>query len=357
MTFCKLLKHGLSFRIPGNSNTLTFNPCCVFGEYIPFHPTVFERKRKLFLEANDFIQGCDSCKLKEVTHGTSLRKGSNAQIPDFEDDRIYKVEIAIDTTCNAACIECGELQSSLWRKEIADQKIIHIQPEVEIDTRIDQIKSFVDFNQVKMIHFWGGEPLLTDTHLKFLRDIKDLSDVSLVYSTNGSVFPDQEVLDIWKKCKQVKVGISLDGIGDRFSYIRWPLSWDKVVRNLERFKTETSDNVQFFINSVILPLNVFYVNELGDWLDQNFHTNKNGTPVPYLFIRGEGIMDAANTPPALRYQVYKTLGADHTVSRVLQELPVIDYTNMVSYLDNLDSTRNNSWRKTFPEISKYFADK
>ena len=140
-TFCKALSNAVSFRIPGDSNSLTFNPCCLYDVYLPFHPTVFKKHRDIFINADkEYLPACSKCKLKEVTHGLSRTQRDifNKQIPDGIGTDIHKLEIVLDTTCNAACIQCGTYQSSLWRNEIAarDPNYSHIQPKSQIDQKI-----------------------------------------------------------------------------------------------------------------------------------------------------------------------------------------------------------------------------
>jgi MoaA/NifB/PqqE/SkfB family radical SAM enzyme len=285
----------------------------------------------------------------------SLRTVTDSQIPNGIGNTVYKVEIVLDTTCNAACIQCGDMQSSLWRKEMATHsKIIHIQPEQQIDDKIQLIKDSIDVSKVRHWHFWGGEPLLTDTHLKFLRDVEDPSQVSINYTTNGSIFPDEDVLELWSRFKEVKLGISIDGVGEQFHYIRWPLSWDKVTRNIERFRTEVPGNVSYHINCCIIPLNVYYVNILGEWLDKNFSTNPNGSKINYNFIRGEGTLDIGATPVSLREEVWKLLGEQHAISNVLKEVPVIQPDYMLHHLAIWDERRKLDWRKIFPDAAKHF---
>jgi len=209
--FCKALSNAVSFRIPGESNSITFNPCCLYDQYLPYHPVFFKKQREQFIKADKaYLPGCSKCELKEKTHGVQYtqRHTFNQQIPDDIGDEIYKLEIVLDTTCNAACIQCGADQSSLWRNEYAsrDKNYVHIQPESQIDSKIETIKKNVNIQQVKRWHFWGGEPLLTDTHMKLLSQIEDLSTVSLAYTTNGSIFPDDDVLELWSKCKDVMIG-------------------------------------------------------------------------------------------------------------------------------------------------------
>jgi MoaA/NifB/PqqE/SkfB family radical SAM enzyme len=357
--FCKALSNAVSFRIPGDSNSLTFNPCCLYDEYLPFHPTVFKKQRQKFIEADqDYLPGCSKCKLKEITHGLekTQRHIFNQSIPSGIGDEIHKLEIVLDTTCNAACIQCGTYQSSLWRNEVAarDPNYINIQPKSQIDLKIDQIKQSIDTQKVKQWHFWGGEPLLTDTHMKLLNEIEDLSKVSIAYTTNGSIFPKDDVLELWSKCKEVTIGVSTDGIDDKFHYIRWPLKFDKWASVVSRFKNETSSNVRFHINYCVLPLNALYTDEMDEWLDKNFSKHRDGTDISFNFIRSEGTVDAACTPMSLREEVWKRLGEEHVVSSILKELPVLDPEHMLKHLNYWDPIRKLDWRKTFPDVVRHF---
>jgi sulfatase maturation enzyme AslB (radical SAM superfamily) len=348
------MSNALSFRIPGNSNTLTFNPCCLYDEYLPFHPTVFKKERKKFIEATDFLPGCSKCKLKEKTHETSHRLMFNKKIPDNIGESIWKLEIVLDTTCNAACIQCGPLQSSLWRQQIAEIKNEHIIPKEQIDDRIEKIKDTIDLNNVKHFHFWGGEPLATDTHIKFLEEVKDPSDVVVSYTTNGSIFPDTRVLETWSKFKNIRIGISIDGTEDRFFYIRWPLSWSKVSNNLIRFKNETAKNTHFHINYCAIPLNLLYINESINRIREIFPINHDGTDIKCTFIKGEGTLDIAYTPESLRKKVWEQLGNDHDVSNLLKETPIFNPSDMIKHLEKWDKVRKLNWRETFSEVSPHF---
>lgn len=358
-TFCKALSNAVSFRIPGDSNSLTFNPCCLYDVYLPFHPTVFKKHRDIFINADkEYLPACSKCKLKEVTHGLprTQRDIFNKQIPDGIGTDIHKLEIVLDTTCNAACIQCGTYQSSLWRNEVAarDPNYHHIQPKSQIDQKIEQIKNAVDMQKVKIWHFWGGEPLLTDTHMKFLNEIEDLSTVSISYTTNGSIFPKDDVLELWSKCKEVTVGISTDGIDERFHYLRWPLTFDKWAHVVNKFRNETSSNVRYHINYCVMPLNALYTNEMGEWLDKNFSKHRDGTNIPFSFIRSEGTVDAACTPMSLREEIWKRLGDNHTVSNILKELPIKDPSTMLGHLNYWDPVRKLNWRETFPDVVRHF---
>lgn len=345
-TFCKSLSNAVSFRL--TDNRLTFNPCCLYNQQIPFHPVVYKKQQEAFDNVTDFIPNCSKCKLKEATTGISLRTISNETIPDGIGNDIYKLEIVLDTTCNAACIQCDPQQSSLWRKAYGE--VIHIQPESQIDNSIELIKQSIDISRVRHFHFWGGEPLLTDTHLKFLREVKDLSQVHLLYSTNGSIFPDDETLYILKKVESFQINISMDGIGDQFHYMRWPLGWDKITNNIQRFKELGLRNGRYGVNCCVTPINAFYIDEIEAWVEANMQQILKRD---LFLIRGEGPLDLSFTPPALREAIYNKFGQDHPVSKMVNAVSVKDPKNMIAYLDKWDAVRNENWRKIFPESAKY----
>jgi MoaA/NifB/PqqE/SkfB family radical SAM enzyme len=361
--FCKFLSNSLSLRIPNDTNTVLFTPCCVYdvSNSIPFHPTLFKKERKKFIEATDFLPGCNRCKMEEITHGNSQRTRANEQIPNDIGSDIYKLELVLDTTCNAACIQCGSISSSLWRKEIADsngnkKSSSKLQDPIQIDNHIRVIKENFDFNKIKKIHFWGGEPLITDTHLKILREIKDPENISLQYTTNGSTFPDKNVWDILKNFKDITFNISVDGVGNQFSYIRWPLGWNKVEKNLIGFRDYSTPNCRFLINFCVIPINLLYFSEFNNWVEINAK-NMPGTHTNRIqFIRGEGNLDLAFTPPNLRERVLNEFGDNHTISKMLTEIPYKDYKPMVSHLDYWDVKRKLNWREIFKESSPYFLD-
>jgi hypothetical protein len=348
--FCRVLSNALSFRVPGDTGKLSFNPCCLYDDYIEFNYENFKDERLKYTTATDFLPGCSKCKLKEITHGSSMRTDAFERIPGDIGNDIYKLEVVLDTTCNAACIQCGPIQSSLWRKEL---KLLDF-PESNVKKELDRLKVLIDIDKVKDFHFWGGEPLATNTHLDMIREIKDPSTVTLRYATNGSIFPDEELWNLYSKFHKVTFNISIDGIGDQFHYMRWPLEWKKVSKNLLRFKNECSDNTRLFINYCVVPLNSFYVLEMEEWLDANAKISHNNKPIELSYIRGEGTLNISNTPMALREKVWSTLGENHTVSNILREVPVNDHRHMVNYLDHWDKVRKLEWRSIFPEVGKFY---
>jgi len=104
--------------------------------------------------------------------------------------------------------------------------------------------------------------------------------ISLRYNTNGILVND-EIIEIWEQFRKVKVGISLDGTGDRVHYIRYPTDWATVEKNLWRLE-QTSDKIQTNIAFAVQILNIKHVPEFIKWKVKsgfkklNFDTNAAG---------------------------------------------------------------------------------
>jgi len=56
--------------------------------------------------------------------------------------------------------------------------------------------------------------------------------------------------------------LSIDGVGKRFEYMRYPLSWELLRNNLEQFKKITSN---ISVSAMISNVNIFYYSELMEF--------------------------------------------------------------------------------------------
>ena len=87
------------------------------------------------------------------------------------------------------------------------------------------------------------------------------------YTTNGSIFPDTEWWDIWKYFKKVDIQLSIDGVGARFEYIRFPGNWNNLEKNVSdyKIKIKNCENMQLSISHTLGALNIFYLDEFFHW--------------------------------------------------------------------------------------------
>jgi sulfatase maturation enzyme AslB (radical SAM superfamily) len=193
------------------------------------------------------------------------------------------MDVMLDKNCNAGCVICDESSSTLWEKEknkLSGRTIKIKNPTQHIDNYIDQIVQNLKLDKLTYLKFFGGEPLFSDTHLKFLNHIPHPEQVTLHYTTNGSIYPNEQTLQIWKKFKLIIFVASLDGIEQQFDYLRWPLSWDKVNNNLQRIRQNKSIwNIMFRVEFTANFLNVYYFDRLENWIQNNFKLTSFGLKV------------------------------------------------------------------------------
>lgn len=353
--FCRYLSNGYSFTIKNNS--VTASPCCWYKSKIQINSQLLQNRKSMVESITDWTADCVSCKTLEDAGQQSLRQTGPDWISDTENSQDpIAIDIALDMDCNAACVTCGPWNSSLWAKEnlkLSNTKIKIDKNTDQIDNAIDQIVNTVSLHKVKYVKFFGGEPLFTDTHLKFLKHIPFPEHVTLYYTTNGSIYPNEKVLEVWKKFKVVMFSASIDGIAEQFDYVRWPLKWEKVGKNLIRLQQNKNiNNLMFRVEFTANFLNAYYFDRVEDWIKNNLATNLSGdkTQISIHHCWG-GVWDLEKMPLNIREVVLKKYSNDHIIHRLVANLPSpTSLDPWKNFINTWDSRRNNSWQTAFPDL-------
>lgn len=201
-------------------------------------------------------------------------------------ERLVYLDLRLGHTCNLKCVMCSPHDSSQW---VSDHKKIYPlfqTKELKIQMQWDRKdfnnkwhenpdfwkEMYAQIPNLKQVYFAGGEPLMIREHKWFLEEIirQGYADKILVrYNTNG-LLVDDEIIELWKKFKKVKVGFSIDAVGDRNYYIRYPSDWATIERNLHKLDN-TPDNIQVSIATAIQILNIKHLADFARWkITQNF---------------------------------------------------------------------------------------
>ena len=352
--FCRYLSNGYSFSLKSN-NTLTVKPCCWFGKELPVDVALMDNRKKFFESITDWSTDCNSCLLLEKAGQQSLRQSGPDWVLDNETSQDpVTVDIHLDNQCNAACVICDHHSSSLWAKEqskLHDKKIT-INPNLSTVDAIDKIVSSVSLEKVRYVKFFGGEPLFTDTHLKFLAHIPHPEQVTVHYTTNGSIYPNEEVLSVWKKFKLIIFAASLDGIEEQFDYVRWPLTWTKVSKNLLRIRDNKNiQNLMFRVEFTANFLNTYYFDRLESWVQRNLSTNAFGDKTDLNIHHCFGsAWDLNNMPIEIRNLILKKYSKDHVIYKMVNSLSIRNLNTWKNFVATWDAHRNNSWKTAFPDL-------
>jgi len=314
-----------NINIVVQQNKLALSPCCISParptEFIDFANNKYLVGLRDEMNRGQFPTACSSCKNAEDSGLDSRRKGSNAwytaQGINNNTVELVRMDYWTGDTCNLACVICGPDNSSTWKQELGLP--------VELKKVVsNQFWKTLDLSKIKFIHFNGGEPLLSKEHVKFLHAVENKNQVHLNYNTNGTILPSEELLNLWEQFRLVQVDFSIDDIGERFEYQRFPAKWNQVASNLQWYIDNAPHNCMFAVNTSVGILNHSNLQLLTAWLQTNFHTTRFTDPIEHR--------------QQLTMGIFALQDADKRKSRI----EII--------LDQIDQRRGTNWRATFPEL-------
>lgn len=310
---------------------------------------------------------CSECYIREQAGSYSPRLESLVS-PAFRDvvnDAVVKLEIQIDRDCNAACLICGPWNSSTWEKY--NSKIgtrLGFAPMELTDTDADtlvqiaKLKKILSLDQTNNIRFLGGEPLRNDHHVSLLSEVAHPENITLNYTTNGSYRPSIELLDFWKRFKRVNLTFSIDGVGEHFNYLRWPLQWHQVESNIEYIVKHGQENIHLTPGSyTVTPFSLYYHDQYV--AAQKQFSNRVGQELNPWFDtpwepRGKTPMALGAVPPELAKVIVEKYGPEHSITKLLVPFDPEKHAEFKQYIALHDRNRQTNWQETFPEMLEFY---
>lgn len=322
-------------------------------------------------------------------------------------NKLKYLDFRFTNRCNQACITCGHGLSSNWYD--LNEKLGMTQWAPKFIEPQDDTLAFkmIDDNidSVQDIYFAGGEPMLSKYHwyaLEKLIECGRSGEINLVYSSNCSTltYRGKDVLELWKQYKTVTIMASVDEVGERFNYIRWPGKWDKISTNLKKIHDsfeETNQSVGWNkLNLIYVPvlssINIHRIKEIiqelldrGIYQESSKRTNQfeiyffinllrnprhlNIVNMPeqhwqyvdncltefeewYLSSVVNDSPDLENKIAAIRYSMDKirNMRKMHQSDFEFFEYPRDDYMKHLEEYSNLDIARDTNFKETFPEL-------
>ena len=224
-------------------------PCCRFKHSIStfhgnlgtvLHSDEYKDLRKQSAEGK-FIKGCEKCWYEEKIGHKSLRQEFNEKY-DMDTVELKFLEIGFDNLCNLTCDGCNSEFSTSW---IVKEKAIYGEAKNKL-MEIDEVTNVPE--TINKILFLGGEPLITNRHLKLLRQVQNKKPVEIIYNTNGTFIPDNDVLSELKQYDNVTFILSVAGVGTPAEQVRSGTKWTDVLKFIH-WVQDNNFNLEF--NSVI----------------------------------------------------------------------------------------------------------
>ena len=192
--------------------------------------------------------------------------------------------------------------------------------------------------------------MLSKEHFAFLERLVDMgkTDIKLWYNINMTLM-NEKVIDLWRKFDHVKISCSIDDLGDRNHYIRYPTKWNDVEKNFLRLKTE---GFEMDITQTVSWMNY---STLGDFYNE-FH-NKHGIFVHHNYVYDPDVLSPAVLPKAMREDIHKNFEGVFDEWK-LKELKTMfggpdkprKWEQAKEYTRNLDEIRTQDIEKFLPEF-------
>lgn len=232
-------------------------------------------------------KNCTKCWEIEDIGGESPRLSEIRWFGDTynPETKLTLIDLALGNQCNLKCRTCNPIDSSFWVKEYYDidadvkkisfdkfqqETIVRIKP----DSEFYQSLKNNSLATIEELHFFGGEPMMIKTVWDLIQHAVDndyAKNIELSFNTNCT-FWDEERIDLLRHFRLVGIGLSIDGIGERFEYMRHPAKWIDVSNNISKmlkWRAEDPSRRSLLTHFTASSYNVYYVNEVIDFSRQN----------------------------------------------------------------------------------------
>ena len=277
-----------------------------------------------------------------------------------------QIVIKVGNVCNLRCRSCNSGDSitlAVEGKYYAETYgltnnfyLKDTETKVFTDFQIEEIANFC--TNVKRIEFYGGEPLLDKQLPKFLRMLVDrglASSIQLNISTNITHQLSDELIDTLSNFEHLNISLSIDGWGDKFTYIRHPGKWDEVYDNIKKFISLQDSgrlNMSLLPAITVTSLNVYYLPELITNLKEHFNLPVFLILAWYPFYYSiKNIPDDVSADIIAKLQNFKL----HDLSPIIEALKypadLKEWDNFKMWTEILDKYRGESFSDTFKEYA------
>ena len=283
---CPRLEHFVRFNPNGSIGCcghMTNNP--EFKSYDELQSSEWLRGIKEELARDAWPAECQRCKTTEQESNTSIRLDSIKRDTVFKHIRKDYLIVGgvLDNICNSGCLTCNANHStkigSLFNKKYI---------------KINNATRFWLLPQERIVHLdiSGGEPSHSKNYKQILGNLpKNVKSVRL--NTNCSTVL-AELLPLIDRGIDITVTVSLDGIGKVHDFVRWPITWDKLYKNLMTYKSMPIKLNLWTTVSVLnvddLPNIIAFAQEHG--IDHSY---------AYLTTPSELAIENKDTPVSLAY--------------------------------------------------------
>lgn len=240
---------------------------------------------------NQVPDPCVKCLNEEAANKSSLRQRMHQWFAGSYETDIQTgkwqqgprlISTKVSNVCNLACRTCGGYDSNSYHQEglhyTEKYGTVNMFGKpgnrfvARLKARHTDYSGFQDIDaNITKLEFYGGEPLLNLTHLEFLEHLVSTGrsqDITIFYSTNCTQAINPRHRRVWDKFRRIEFSLSIDHIGDKFHYLRYPGNWAEVQNNVQELldlKNQISAEVAHVVSPCCTLLNAYYIDEVIEW--------------------------------------------------------------------------------------------
>lgn len=291
-----------------------FGPCCEFENKIQnrsnnvkvprvedssiidsFNSDYFKEIRKEMIEGK-IPAGCERCLNKEKMGVNSYRIFMNDkfELKNYNINQslseIKALDISFSNECNLTCRMCGPSYSTKWNSVWGKFSSLY-NKKWSLDTgdkglwkmEIEDPSMFTNLEYIKIM---GGEPFISKEHNSFIQLMPKnmIQNIFFEYNTNGTIFPDDQIIEKLKLANGGVIKLSIDGIGELNEYIRPGVSWEKIDNVIKLWFSFITENKNWEIHFAPCwqALNIHFFEEYIDYVQQFSHIKSDCEEWPWI---------------------------------------------------------------------------
>ena len=355
-----------------------------------------EIRRKMI--AGEKIRDCERCYQQEQQGAESLRstQGMDKYIMDTLPDGTFQksadsMQIQLGNICNLKCKMCSQMYSHMhgmeprdigeqdpewlhwvkeqganvnnWTNELGIKQEWYKNKELKT-----QIFKHISEN-IKQLCVIGGEPTLIPEFYELFEycdqhDTLSGKEVTIVTNLTNT----NPRLTKWlPKLKGWTIWASVDGVGERTEYIRYPSRWNKILESLEFYRGILGTNGQIVLSPAVQLLNIDQLDDIIkwwiDWCGGELNERYGFTWLAIVWY--PLICNPSMAPREWRLNVADKLSKykfDDKYQNIIKELRRDQHTPekykelqkaFVKYNDKQDQFRNvaKTWRELLPSLA------
>ena len=293
-TFCTLPWINISTDVNGS-----LRPCCKFAQPNPsneyqlpnmkegsldvlWNDQRFQNLRQAFLDGKQ-PKECQSCWDEEAACMPSFRvqwaKDKKVDTTNMVFEPVATsgprgMDLKLNNVCNLKCRICGPQASSTFLKEFQERLNVTIEgSDYWISNKILGTANEEVINKwaEDLVHLeiTGGEPMASPENIKIL-DLLIKSgkakNITVLLNTNGTLY-NKKFLDHILQFKEVTLCLSVDDLGPRLEYERYPTEWLTVQENITKFieLRKNHSNLYLTLCPTVSSFNIYYLAEYLEW--------------------------------------------------------------------------------------------